>query len=167
MAATAQRRNFRLRVMQAVEDPVNMRSRRMNLRKHGSVEPLQHFKLQVSFGNSRLVGNDGNGQTQAIQQADRFRDTRQKAKLRSGEGRVNHPGVLMVDQSVNYAIAIEKYGWAPHRWCSRDLITPSKLSRLRAGSPPSARPRRTSSPSRANIGPDPFRPGQAFSRRRK
>jgi len=76
MAATAQRRHLRLRMMQAVENPVNVRSRRMDLREHGSVEPLQHFGLQVPFGNTWLVGDDGYGQTKVIQQADCLRDTR-------------------------------------------------------------------------------------------
>ena len=174
MAMAAQRRDLRLRMMQAVEYAVNMRSHRMNSREHSSVKPLQHFGLQVPFGNPRLVGDDDNGQAEVIQQADCFRDTREKTKLRAGERRVNHPCILMVDQSVDYAIAIKKYGSAAHRSCSRSLhrrsrvsIDPSKLSRLRADSPLSARRHRTSSPCRANIRADPFQPEQAFSRCRR
>jgi len=76
MATAAQGRHYRVRMMQTIQDPVDMSSRRLDLREHGAVKPLQHFGLEMPLGNSWLVGDDGHAQAQVIQQTDGFGDTR-------------------------------------------------------------------------------------------
>ena len=102
---------LRLRVMQTVVDSVDAPASAADLGKHKAFKCLQRLSLEMPLGNSRLIGDHRDTQTQIIQQPDCFRDPRQEFELGSLEWRIDHTCVLMMDQGVDNAIAIEENGF--------------------------------------------------------
>jgi hypothetical protein len=108
MAALPKIAQLCLGVMQTIVDTIDSGTACMNLRKHGPLKCLQGGSFQVPLGDSGLVGNYRNAQAEVIEKADRLGNSRQKFELRTGEWRINHPSFLVMNQGVDYAIAIEE-----------------------------------------------------------
>lgn len=102
---------LRFWVMKTVINSVDAPASAADLGKHQAFKCLQRRPLQVPFGNSRLIGDHRNSQTQIIQQSDCFRDPRQEFELGSLEWRIDHTRLLVMDQSIDDAIAIEENGF--------------------------------------------------------
>ena len=98
---------IRFGMVQAIINSMDAPTRCANSGKHHTIEGLQHFRFQVSFGDSRLIGDDGHAQAEIVQQADGFRDAGKQLELRLSEGRINHASLFIVDKLVDYTIAIE------------------------------------------------------------
>src|SRR6267378_8131264 len=97
-------------MMQTVVDTIDAPTCRANSRKHCALKRLQHFRLQVPLSDSGLIRNYCDAQSEIIQQPDRFRNPGEQLELRPSERRVDHTCILVIDQSIDYAIPIEKNG---------------------------------------------------------
>lgn len=65
----------------------------------------------MPFGNSGLIRDYRNTQTQVVEQPNCFRDSRQEFELGSFEWRIDHTRILVIDQGIDNAIAIEEDGF--------------------------------------------------------
>ena len=101
----------RFRMVQTVMDAVDMPARCLDFREHHTFECFQEFRLKVALGDPGLIGNNGHSQPEIVQNPDGHRDAREKLELRAREGRIDHARVFVVDQRVDYAIAIEQDGF--------------------------------------------------------
>jgi hypothetical protein len=61
----------------------------------------------MSFGDSGLIGNDGDAEAKVVEKTDGFRDAREELELRAGEGSVDDASVEMIDEGIYDAVAIE------------------------------------------------------------
>src|ERR1039457_3461500 len=96
-------------MMQTVKDAIDMPACTLHLSQQSAVKPLQSIEFEVSFGDARLVGNDGNAKAQAVQ----------KAELCSCKWRVDYSGVLVIDQAVDHAIPVEENCTVSRSRCQR------------------------------------------------
>lgn len=64
----------------------------------------------MTFADPGLVGDDDHRQVEIVQHANRARDAGQNLELTWRERRINDARVLMVDETVDDSVAVEKYG---------------------------------------------------------
>jgi hypothetical protein len=94
-------------MMQAVVDVVDVSAGFAYGGENHALEGLQRFALQVSFRDTGLIGDDRDAETEIVEEANRFRDTRKKLELGACERSVDDAGVVMIDESVDHSIAVE------------------------------------------------------------
>src|SRR5260370_24172310 len=99
--------HFRFRVVQAIEDAVNVPAFGQNFREHFALKCLENRGLQAPLGDTRLVRHDGGLQAHVVQQSDRFWDTWKQFELGTLERRVNDASVLVIYEGVDHTVAVQ------------------------------------------------------------
>ena len=115
---------FRLRVVEAIVDSVEVPASSADASQHGMVKLPQRFRREVALSDARLVRDHSHGQTEIVQRANGLGNARQQLELGKGERPINYPRVLMIDQRVDDAVAVQQNslrGFAacsgPPYWC--------------------------------------------------
>src|SRR6266550_3302019 len=77
------------------------------------VELAQSRRIEMSFSNSGLVGNNDDDESEVVHQANGLRHSGKDPKLRWGEWRIHHADVLVINEFINHAVAVKEYGTSP------------------------------------------------------
>ena len=111
VAFLAELADFCVWVMQAIIDVVDVAAGFADGGENCALEEFERFALEVSFGDAWLIRDDGDIEAEVIEEADCFGDAREKLELRTREWSVDDACVVVIDEGVDDAIAIEEYGF--------------------------------------------------------
>jgi len=94
-------------MMQAIVDVVDAAPDFTHGGKNHALKRFQRFAFEMSFRDAGLIGDDRDAEAEVIEEANRFGNTREELELRARERSIDDSGVVMVDESVDDAIAVE------------------------------------------------------------
>lgn len=78
----------------------------------------------MPFGDSRLIGYNCDARSKIVQQSDGIQDARKKLELRACERRIDHAGILVIYERVDYAIA--RSSWTSFIEATESLRIPER-----------------------------------------
>jgi hypothetical protein len=107
VAFLAEPGDFCFGMMQAVVDVIDATTGFADRRENRAFEEFQRFALEVSLGDAGLIGNDRDTQAEIVEEANGFGNARKKLELSAREWSVDDTSVVMVDEGVYHAVAIE------------------------------------------------------------
>ena len=119
VAFLAELADFCVGVVETIVDVVDSTACFADGRNNRTLKRLQRFTLEVPFSDTGLIGNDGDTQAEVIEQANRLWNVGQHLELRTSKRRIHYPRILVVNQSVDYTIAVEENCF--HR--KREIVT--------------------------------------------
>jgi hypothetical protein len=100
--------DFRFWMVEAIIHSFNRTARLPNRTHHRVLETLESLGSQMTFGDSRLIGNNRHLQSHFVQKTNGLGHAREQLELRRSEGCVNDTGVFVIDELVDHTIAIEQ-----------------------------------------------------------
>ncbi len=110
-AGLSEFRDLCFRMMEAVIDLIDSATRIAYSAQHRAFKKLEGLLTEVPFGDTWLIRNDRGFKTHVVQQANGLRNAGKQLELRSGEWSINHARILVINERVDYTIAIEENGF--------------------------------------------------------
>lgn len=95
-------------MMQAIVDVIDAAACFSDGGENGAFEGFQRFTFEMALGDAGLIGNDGDVKTEIVEEANRLWNAGQQLELRTSERRIDYACVLVIDQGVDYTVAIKE-----------------------------------------------------------
>jgi hypothetical protein len=99
--------DFCFGMMQAIVNVIDVAAGFADGGQNRALEDFERFALEVSLGDAGLIGNDRDEEAEIVEEANGFGDAREELELGARERGVDDAGVVMIDEGVYHAIAIE------------------------------------------------------------
>src|SRR6266404_1643302 len=98
-------------MMEAVIDLIDSSTRIAYSAQHCTFKKLEGLVPEVPFCDTWLIGNDSGSKAHVVQQANGLRNAGKQPELRRSEWSINHARILVINECVDYTIAIEENGF--------------------------------------------------------